>query len=182
MASRPKVSEHEFKEAVEIAKSVIERMYLGRGIYSKNSEKVWDLTIVRDGLAGNPKKLVNWAKKDYRIQTALRLELAARLESDTVIPKEAERWLIAVLRDEIQFINPPANRPKTGILEAVIFEAIKRLVERGMKPSRNVSSPPLSASDAVAAALGQLNLPSATYDAVAHIWKGFQRLNRKSTK
>lgn len=121
-------------------------------------------------LAQRPAYLVGWASLEREGWDALRLGVARALEDGDAIPPEALRWLVHYLRGETERPLSVAGRHNARGLHIAIVFAVIRLVDCGMNATRNDASPPVSACDAVAAALSQLKLSPTTFDAVKKIW------------
>jgi hypothetical protein len=121
-------------------------------------------------LAQRPAYLVGWASLEREGWDALRLGVARALEDGDAIPPEALRWLVHYLRGENERPKASAGRHNARGLHIAIVFAVNYLVGCGAKATRNDASPPVSACDAVAAALAQLKLSPTTFDAVKKIW------------
>ena len=105
--------------------------------------------------------------------------LAELLERGEEIPSEHKRWLIMYLRDELVRPNGKTGRNKNYRLAEAVCKAIEQLADQGMSRSRNDTSEPTSACDAVADALGQLELQPSTFHGVKRLWLSHRRLERR---
>lgn len=105
---------------------------------------------------------------------------AEYLETSRPMPEVLAQWAASMMRGEKK--RPVRNgKYALGTLErnTYIWPVLEKLVKRGMTATRNDASPPLSACDAVAEALKQLNKSPSSYASVKRIWNFFQRyLNR----
>jgi hypothetical protein len=183
MPKRRQISEHEFEEAKKFASAFIEANYRGSGLMSRSTESLWDNLIVRERLADDPGHAVQSAKGDFRLQLALRREVAGSIEQGAELPVEAKEWLIKLLLGEDEFLAGPGTKQSHGILRFVIWETLKRLTHRGLAPTRAPSTTPQhSGADAVAAALAELQLPAASFDAVVHVYKDYSKLDQEKNR
>jgi hypothetical protein len=100
---------------------------------------------------------------------------AKYLEADIAMPKVIAQWAAAMMRGEKK--RPKRNgKFANGTLErnTYIWPVTRKLVESGMMATRNDTSPPESACDAVAEALKLIGESPASYGSVKRIWNDFQ--------
>ena len=121
--------------------------------------------------------MINKAENNAANFDILRAIAAGYAESGVLMPEALGQWAAAVLRGEKQ---RPVRHGKfaegTGLRNFCIWEATRRLVKRGMIATRNDTSPPTSACDAVAEALKQMDESPASYASVKRIWNYFQHI------
>lgn len=97
--------------------------------------------------------LVKLAGRDAKAQAWLRVRIAEALEGGEPIPPVFIVWLAEWLRDP----KPPKGKGGNKTLstrDEILAFAVRELVKRGLPRSRNKTSPPCSAVDAVAAGWG----------------------------
>lgn len=128
---------------------------------AERAQAVWD-----DGVDS----LIEGAKYEHSTFQALKLGLAAEIESGREIPPRLRKWLIGYLRGEIEVPAARAGRIKSTGLHSLVAHAVADLVESGMTATRNEASAPESACDAVASALAELGLSPITFAGVKRIW------------
>lgn len=164
-----------YPEAVEIARRYLEHFMMdsttGRNLLDPEDIQELNSEAIGVGmLAQRPAYLVGWASLDRRGWDAMRLGVASALERGDTIPSEARRWLVHYLRGESERPKASAGRHSARGLQVAIVCVVVHLVNCGMNATRNDTSPPASACDAVADALAQLGLSPTTFNAVKKIW------------
>jgi len=130
-------------------------------------------------LRRNPSDLVDLSNEHADNFSELVLGLAHELEAGQEIPEVARLWLAKFLRAEIK--PPPQKRgPKNNPgLEILIYFSVEAGVKNGLTATRNDEAKhKRSACDAVACALGKMQLPYSSFEAVKNIWEDGRRLRQ----
>lgn len=152
-----KLSEN-FEAAVEEAKAEFQRLYdcgaLPHGlflIYQSSRLGVFERPFDWET------KLAN-SKENYDAFIALRSYCANEIRAQNTLPERLRYWITAVI-DEV--IRPPKRRGGRPNAEKEFRLFLARLIfyiekRHGLKPTRNASSLPISACDAVSAAMTTL--------------------------
>jgi hypothetical protein len=95
------------------------------------------------------------------------------IEQGSVPHPVVAKWLAAYLRGEVtapkERGRPRASTHDTARDDA-IRQAVQSLIDHGATATRNETSPPQSACDAVAEAMRLLNLKPASFGAIQNIW------------
>ena len=152
-----KLSEN-FDAAVEEAKAEFQRLYdcgaLPHGLFH----------IYQSSRLGVFEKPFNWktklanSKENYDDFIALRSYCANEIRAQNTLPERLSYWIALVIDDIIKPPKRRGGRPNAEkefrlFLARLIFYIEKR---HGLKPTRNASSPPISACDAVSIAMNTL--------------------------
>jgi hypothetical protein len=116
--------------------------------------------------------LIAWSKTDAEGFDTLRLGIAASLlyHPNEKLPPEAQEWLGKFLRGKVKRPKAKAGRGHESGINHLIWVMVGMLQQNGMKATRNDVSDPLSACDAVAQALEELELTPTTFHGVKRIW------------
>ena len=157
----------DFEDAVQVTTSIL----------TEDVPNFLDLFLFEIA-SGKWERLIEPLRKDPENELTLnvvRLALIVAVRGDMEIPKTVYPYLEKILVDAPKQRNRPAGRPRQdGNLGIAL--ALRALQSRGMRPTRNDASPPLSGCDAVAEAQRRLGRIPNTYDAVRAIW----RIERKN--
>jgi hypothetical protein len=172
-----------YPEAVRRARKFLESWMSGNG-QGLTARK--DLADARDWQAMNsevlgaamlrerPGELVAWAIADREGWDALRLGVANAVARGDEIPPDAAEWLALILRGEIEKPHGTPGTHEAEGLHVAIFLAVHKLVQSGMKATRNDNSKregaETSACDAVAKAMAEIGLQPATFYGVKKVW------------
>jgi hypothetical protein len=163
-----------YSEAVQHAKSLIQA-FLTSELKTPLSEFHYTTTgaaMLRHDTA----RLLAWAEASAGGFDVLRLGMAYSLEQGEELPPAALTWLVRHLRGELTRPKARAGAKTEVWLHMQIWTSVSWLVAvYGMKATRNDTSEPTSACDAVADALGELGLQPTTFFGVKRIWLRFER-------
>ncbi|MFL2807057.1 MAG: hypothetical protein ACJ0BI_08680 [Paracoccaceae bacterium] len=166
----------QFVAAVEEAKAEFQRLYdcgaLPHGLFHMYQSS-------RLGVFEKPfdweTKLAN-SKENYDAFIALKSYCAEQIRAENKMPERLKYWIAAVIVDAIKPPKRKGGRP-TAEKEFRLFLArlIFFIKERhNLKPTRNASSPPISACDAVSIAMNTLpaarGLKPNSFDELARIY------------
>ena len=169
------VSEH-FEAAVEEAKAEFQRLYdcgaLPHGLFH----------MYQSSRLGVFEKPFDWetklaeAKDDYDVFIALRSYCAEQIRAENKMPERLKYWITAVI-DEV--IKPPKRKGGRPTAEKEFRLFLARLIffikeRHHLRPTRNASSPPISACDAVSIAMNTLpaarGLKPNSFDELARVY------------
>ena len=166
----------QFEAAVEEAKAEFQRLYdcdaLPHGlflIYQSSRLGVFERPFDWET------KLAN-SKENYDAFIALRSYCADEIRAQNTLPERLRYWITAVI-DEV--IRPPKRRQGRPNAEKEFRLFLARLIfyiekRHGLKPTRNASSPPISACDAVSIAMNTLpaarELKPNSFDELARVY------------
>jgi hypothetical protein len=168
-SSPPDLLKTAYREALENAKTSLSRVKLphyANGYYDEAIAVYGGLTL----LESNPEKLVVLSETEPDDFLALRLGVAAMLEASDPLPPEAMSWLIKYLRCEVSCPAKKTGAKSKPSLHNMVAQAVADCLPFGLKATRNDASPAVSACDAVAEALTELDLTPATYHSIKRIW------------
>lgn len=169
------VSEH-FEAAVEEVKAEFQRLYdcgaLPHGLFH----------MYQSSRLGVFEKPFDWetkladAKENYDAFIALKSYCAEQIRAQNKMPERLRYWIAAVLVDAVTPPKRRAGRPNAEkefrlFLARLIFFIEKR---HNLKPTRNASSLPISACDAVSIAMTTLpaarGLKPNSFDELARVY------------
>lgn len=176
-----KLSEN-FEAAVEEAKAEFQRLYdccaLPHGlflIYQSNRLGVFERPFDWET------KLAD-SKENYDDFIALRSYCANEIRAQNTLPERLSYWIALVLDD---IVKPPTRRKGRPNAEKEFRLFLARLIfyvekRHGLKPTRNASSPPISACDAVSIAMTTLpaarGLKPNSFDELAKVYAEAEKL------
>lgn len=166
----------DFEDAVEEARSFIERVHVKGALQSEEGERSWEAAGAALRLQENPDALIAEAENSSQAFHDLKKAIAFLLRIEEVVPPQAVKWNSELLNNRIK---PPRNvrgnkqvrRPKTRNKHDVIARAVEILVEMDLNPYRShAREKGQSACDAVATALYRLKLKPKSYRSVEKIY------------
>ena len=126
-------------------------------------------------------KLAN-SKENYDDFIALRSYCANEIRAQNILPERLSYWIALVLDD---IVKPPKRREGRPNAEKEFRLFLARLIfyiekRHGLKPTRNASSPPISACDAVSIAMTTLpaarGLKPNSFDELAMVYAEAEKL------
>ena len=126
-------------------------------------------------------KLAN-SKENYDDFIALRSYCANEIRAQNILPERLSYWIALVLDD---IVKPPKRREGRPNAEKEFRLFLARLIfyiekRHGLKPTRNASSPPISACDAVSIAMTTLpaarGLKPNSFDELAKVYAEAEKL------
>jgi len=166
----------QFEAAVEEAKAEFQRLYdcgaLPHGLFH----------IYQSSRLGVFEKPFDWetkladAKENHEAFIALRSYCADKIRAQNTLPERLGIWIANVIDG---FIKPPKRKSGRPNAEKEFRLFLARLIffikeKHNLKPTRNVSSPALSACDAVSVAMNTLpasrDLKPSSYDELTRIY------------
>ena len=176
-----KLSEN-FEAAVEEAKAEFQRLYdcgaLPHGLF----------LIYQSSRLGVLERPFDWetkladSKENYDDFIALRSYCADEIRAQNTLPERLSYWIALVLDD---IVKPPKRRKGRPNAEKEFRLFLARLIfyiekRHGLKPTRNASSPPISACDAVSIAMTTLpaarGLKPNSFDELAKVYAEAEKL------
>jgi len=160
-------SKERFEQIVESAKFLIHlKIKSHKAELLNEGLSLVDAILLHNQIYGVLERIISFADKRPDVHDALIKACAVQLDIDNELPAPLKNWLVSYLNGE--FRRPPASRGRksgtikgqAGGLPKIYLGEIAHLLanEYEIKPTRNDASLPLSACDAVAEALVELNL------------------------
>lgn len=119
--------------------------------------------------------LMAWAEAEAEGFDALRLSIADEIERGHNLPDEAREWLLQYLRGKVCRPKSQAGRKLEFWIHHLIWMAVSARVQEGMKATRNDASEAVSACDAVADAMAELDLQPSTFYGVKRVWQDMKK-------
>ena len=147
--------------------------------YIRDYEILASEAIPKDRLSG----LIEESDSSPLAYRALQAVVSGLRQTDEPFPEELHEWSLDVAEGKRTLPNMgPGRSPYTNqIRDELIVRTIRVLVDCGLTATRNESSAPVSACDAISLALKAHNI-ELIYDSVAKVWaKGKASLQADST-
>ena len=159
-----------YSDAVEMAKWFLQRERFDDGLdlYDGRSEYQKGVAQIAPMILEHYSEYLN--KNDPLHYDVMRHAFAQKILDGDPIPLDFRESAAAFLKDELNDSRRKAGVKTTSFLHSRIMWAVELLIHSGMIPTRNETSKPLSACDAVAEASRQLGLKPTTFASVKRIW------------